>query len=425
VFFFVVYGGSNHLTALRHDVGTWVYPWEHYIPFVPIFIIPYLSIDLFFIAGPFLCRDRKELSILSRRIVLAIVIAGAIFLIMPLKFTFERLQVDGFLGVIFNRFREMDLPYNQFPSLHIALRTILADLYARHTRGITRIASDIWFSLIGASTLLVYQHHVADVVGGFVLAAVCFYIVSDSPWRIAVIPNRKVGAMYAGGAIVLAIAGYLLRPAGWLLGWPALSFAAVAAGYFGVGPGIYRKSAGRLPFTTRLLFAPIIVGQRLSLLGYARRSKPWDALTDRVLLGRSLYAREARHALDTGVSAVLDLTAELPEARPFAELAVYHNLRVMDLTAPTPAQLDEAVAFIRTRVDAGQTVYVHCKAGYSRTAAVAGAYLLATGVARDADNAIAYLESARPGIIIRPEAAEAIRRYASRHPAAVSKAAAF
>src|SRR5438477_12846136 len=88
--FLLVYGGTNYLTSLRHDVGTWVYPWERYIPFVPLMIIPYMSIDALFVAAPFLCSDRKELWILSRRIVMAILVAAFCFLVMPLRITFPR-----------------------------------------------------------------------------------------------------------------------------------------------------------------------------------------------------------------------------------------------------------------------------------------------------------------------------------------------
>ena len=78
--FVVVYSGTNWLTSLRSDVGTWYYDWERYIPFVPLIVIPYMSIDLFFAAAPFLCRDRRELRTFSWRIGLAIVAAGIFFL---------------------------------------------------------------------------------------------------------------------------------------------------------------------------------------------------------------------------------------------------------------------------------------------------------------------------------------------------------
>ena len=57
-------------------------------------------------------------------------------------------------------------------------------------------------------------------------------------------------------------------------------------------------------------------------------------------------------------------------------------------------------------------VYVHCKIGYSRSAAVVGAWLVASGAARSADEAIARLRAARPSIVIRPEAETALRKFA-------------
>src|SRR5208282_4247001 len=98
--FMVVYGGCNWITAHRSDVGTWYYSWERFIPFVPVMIIPYMSIDLFFVAGPFLCRSREELRTLARRIAFAILFAGACFLLLPLKIAVARPQADGWMGAI-------------------------------------------------------------------------------------------------------------------------------------------------------------------------------------------------------------------------------------------------------------------------------------------------------------------------------------
>ena len=210
--FLAVYSGTNWLSSQRSDVGTWYYAWERLIPFVPLMVIPYMSIDLFFAAAPFLCRDRRELTVFSRRITLAILAAGVCFLVMPLKLGQPRPHVDGWLGALFGWFFATDLPYNLCPSLHIALRTILAETYARHSRGVWNVASHVWFSLVGFSTLLTYQHHVVDVAGGFLLAAVCFYVVPAIAQRHPVVPNRHIGSYYflalgqrCGGRIVLAL----------------------------------------------------------------------------------------------------------------------------------------------------------------------------------------------------------------------------
>ncbi len=60
------------------------------------------------------------------------------------------------------------------------------------------------------------------------------------------------------------------------------------------------------------------------------------------------------------------------------------------------------------------TVYVHCGLGYSRSAVVAAAVLLARGSAPDVDQACRMVEAARPNVIFTDEAAELLGQFASR-----------
>ena len=60
LFFLLVYGTCLWVTARRGDVGVFYFAWERAIPFVPFMILPYMSIDLFFVAAPFLFRDSFE-----------------------------------------------------------------------------------------------------------------------------------------------------------------------------------------------------------------------------------------------------------------------------------------------------------------------------------------------------------------------------
>src|SRR5258708_8161354 len=116
-------------------------------------IVPYMSINLFFVYGPFLCQSRNELRVLAKRITFAILVAGACFLLIPLRFSTVRPHPSDWTGPIFRFLYLCDQPYNLFPSLHITFRTILAHLYTKHTKGIIRLASRVWFVLIGFSTL--------------------------------------------------------------------------------------------------------------------------------------------------------------------------------------------------------------------------------------------------------------------------------
>ncbi len=412
--FIAVYAATNWITSQRAEVGTFYFAWERAIPFLPAFIIPYLSIDLFFVAAPFLCADRRELRVFAQRIVFAILCAGVCFLLLPLKLAVPRPQAEGWLGFVFAAFTAADLPYNLFPSLHIALGVLLIEKYARHLRGIWRVVILAWFAAVAASTLFTWQHHVIDLVGGLMLGVLGLYAFREHPTDAPVTRNPRIGAYYAAGAIVLLVVALATRWVGIALLWPALACGLVAAGYFGLGAAIYRKERGQLPLATKLVLAPSLAGQWLSLRHYRGHARAWDVVAPGLWLGRVLDDAEAATAVRGGVTAVLDLTAEFSEAAPFRTIA-YRNLPILDLTAPTPAQLDEAVAFLREQAASG-IAYVHCKIGFSRSAAIVGAWLIATGLAADADSALARLREARPGIVVRPEAEAALRAFAERQP---------
>jgi predicted protein tyrosine phosphatase len=415
--FVVVYGGTNWFTAQRadSDVGTWYFPGElTAIPYVPLLIVPYMSVDLFFFAAPFLCRAERELKVLTRRVVFSILAGAAFFLLMPLKLAWPgRPRVEGWFGELVERSCTapflMEYPHNLFPALHVTLCLILADAYGRHTRGAVRVLSYAWFTLIVLSTVLTWQHHLVDVAGGLVLAGFAFYLFREEGTRLPVVPNVRIGCYYAAGAAAVVAPAPAIWPWGVFLLWPAAGLGVVAAAYFGLGPGLFRKAGGRLPPSTRFVLAPVLLGQYLSLAYYRRRCRAWDEVAPGVLIGRALTTAEADAAVRQGVTAVLDLTAEFSEATPFRAVR-YRSLPVLDLTAPAQDRLHEAVAFIAEEAAKG-TVYVHCKIGYSRSAAVAGAYLLASGRAATVEEAVARLRRARPSIIVRPEALAALRTF--------------
>jgi protein-tyrosine phosphatase/membrane-associated phospholipid phosphatase len=418
VLFVVVYGSTNWLTAQRPAaaVSTWYSAWElTAVPYVPVLIVPYMSIDLFFFMAPFLCRDDREMRVLARRVVFSILVAAAFFLLLPLRLAWpERPRVGGWFGELVEQSVTapflMEYPHNLFPTLHVALCLILADVYARHTRGIVRALLYAWFGLIGISTVLTWQHHLVDIAGGIVLGVFAFYLFRESDPRRPVVPNVRIGCYYAAGAVTVLALAPAVWPWGAFLLWPAGGLGAVAGAYFGLGPGVFRKTDGRLPLSTRFVFAPILIGQYVSLVYYRRRCRAWDEAAPGVLIGRRLTDAEAAAAVKQGVTAVLDLTAEFSGSARFRAIR-YHNLPILDLTGPTQDQLHEAVAFIAEEAAKG-TVYIHCKIGYSRSAAVAAAYLLAGHEAATVEAAVARLRNVRPSIIIRPEAMAALRAFA-------------
>lgn len=401
VLFMVVYGFCNWAATQRSHVGTLYFDWELQIPLIPWFIIPYMSIDLFFVVAPFLCGE-AERKVFARRITLAILVAGCFFLAMPLRLGYVREEVPGFTGPIFAFLYAFDPPMgNLFPSLHITLRTLLAAVYLRHTTGVLRVVLRVWFSLIGFSTVFTHQHHLADILGGFALAAFCFYAFREVPAPVAATTNPRMGWRYGLAAGLFGLFALAAWPWGALLLWPGVSLLIAAAGYFWWGGLIYRKEWGRLPLSTRIVMAPCLLGQYLSLLYYRRRCNDWDEIVPGLLLGRTLEEARARHAIDQGVTAVLDVTSEFSANPAFLRLD-YLNIPILDLTAPTREQIEEGVAFIERGLRGGK-VYVHCKIGYSRSSAFVAAYLLKQGLARDAGEAVAFIRKQRPSLVVRAE----------------------
>ncbi|TDU69296.1 PAP2 superfamily protein [Prosthecobacter fusiformis] len=408
--FLVIYNGSNWITGLRPDVQTAAFAWERMFPVVEWMIIPYWSLDAFFVVAPFLCSDKNELTVLRKRLVWTNLIAAACFLIIPLELAWARPKItEGMFASWFGAIQAMDAPHNLFPSLHIVLRTIMAVHYARHSSGVWRTVLHLWFSLIGVSTLLTWQHHLVDVLGGFLLAAVIFHVIPDVQGGKAG-GNKRIGFYYLACTVLLLFACRLNMPWTLVLSWPAAALGTVSAAYFGAGAAVLGKKGGRLPAMTRWLLAPWLLGQEISWWWYRRQSAEWDALTPRVWMG-SIPDHESAYALlKAGVTDVLDMTAEFEAPMAFRRLEGYKNLAVADLTAPTQEQLQMAAAFIdRGRMNG--IVFVHCKAGYSRTAAAVGAWLLQSGGTTEA--ALRQMKEVRPGMIIRPEVVKALRELES------------
>jgi hypothetical protein len=200
--FEVCYNACNWYTSLRSDVGTWCYDWEFEIPFIPAMIVPYWTLNLFFIGSFFVCSTLAELKVLRTRIGLAILIACSCFLLFPLTLVFPRPEVDGVYGLLFAALRSFDKPYNLSPSLHVALRTLLWPVYVPRTSGMFNLLLRVWFLLIGISTIFTYQHQVIDVASGWLLAIVCLHLVAQpNPEADTIIRvrNGRVGIYYALG----------------------------------------------------------------------------------------------------------------------------------------------------------------------------------------------------------------------------------
>ena len=176
ILFFLLYGAANQYAHLTAPHPSWFMAWEQQIPFIPWFIVPYMSSDILFCIAFLLPQTRGELRLLAARVTLIILISVAIFMLLPLQFAFQKPDTSAFSGLF--GLLQADLPYNQLPSLHISFAIVLWASMRKQLRSVVvKYAVAIWFWLIAVSTLVVYQHHFVDIPGGVVMGLLAVYSV--------------------------------------------------------------------------------------------------------------------------------------------------------------------------------------------------------------------------------------------------------
>lgn len=401
-FFFISYGFANWASSLRSHVGSIVFDWETAIPLLPWTIIPYWSIDLLYGLSFLLPTSRREMDRHALRLLGVQLICVICFLVWPLTISFNRPDISGVFGVLFNVLMGFDRPFNQAPSLHIALLVVLWVRYLAHTPRRWQPLLHGWFALIAVSVLTTWQHHFIDVPTGALVGFLALWlwpINQDSPLsdrKLTHDPQRRRIAWYYffGAALLsglaLSLGGYLL----WLL-WPALSLLLVALNYLMFGAeGFQKKENGTLTTGALVLFAPYLFGAWINSRLWTWRAPEPVHIMDNVWLSRIPTKRSLNHI---NINALVDLCAELPVA---PQKKPYRHFPVLDLTAPCAQTCHAAAQTIEQMQQQHGSVLVYCALGYSRSATVIVAWLLETGRCATLDEALACVHRARPNVVL-------------------------
>lgn len=158
---------------LNHGPAVWILrtPLDDALPVVKPFVIPYVSLNplVYFTLIVFMLFRTK----IFQSACLAMITVWFVSYFFYFFFQTEVIRPvltgsDLFTRMIQNVYAG-DNPYNDFPSLHTSISTLLTIHWFRFNRRAGIVAS-IWTALIVASTVLIKQHYLADLVAGLLLA---------------------------------------------------------------------------------------------------------------------------------------------------------------------------------------------------------------------------------------------------------------
>jgi hypothetical protein len=294
--FYTTYGLANWWATTRAQVPSMAFEWERQVPFWAWTIFPYWTINVFYALSLFLARSKHTLDRHALRLVSATLIACTCFVVWPLHFSFGQPAVEGAPAFLFNALRGFDQPYNQAPSLHIALVVILWDWYRQFLRAMwARLVLHVWTFAICASVLTTWQHHFIDIPTGALLGIFCVWlwplertVSMPRAWQRTRDAQRwKLAGLYATGA-ALFLAAALYGGGIWLwLAWPAVSLALVTLNYIGFGArGFQMNGTGRMSWAARWLFAPYRLGAAVNAWLWTRKLPASVEVVPGLRLGR-------------------------------------------------------------------------------------------------------------------------------------------
>ena len=337
ILFYASYTLSNYYAASLAYVPEIAFAWERHIPFWEWTILPYWSLNLMYAAAFFLCRNSREQNCYVARLVSAQIVATTCFMLFPLHFGWPKPHTDGLWGVMFDSLVAFDLPYNQSPSLHIALSIIVGAFYWTRFPKI-RLPIFLWQSLIALSVLTTYQHHFIDVPTGALLGWLVLWAIPQhgvSPFRrpsLSVVqPDSQIGRLkmseasfceaktnntdlreaktspetrsreikiamlYLAGAALSALPSLFGGVWLWML-WVSVSLLMVAFAYLTNNTTVFQKQAdGRLSAAATVLLLPYLAGVRLNMAYWLRGKAKTAQVRDDVLIGSISGVAEIQH----------------------------------------------------------------------------------------------------------------------------------
>ena len=185
VFQFLTYYLSQLLTYDLYHYDFTIYGFDDKVPFIAIFIVPYILAYPFWALTPFILGKLPKDKYISWAITALIhyVIFFIIYVFVPTTITRPVVSNDNIFNYLVNLIYILDspeLPSNLFPSLHCSLSILcyIGVMCRKEFPKWYRIFSLIFAILVCMSTQFIKQHYIVDFISALVITVAAHMIVT-------------------------------------------------------------------------------------------------------------------------------------------------------------------------------------------------------------------------------------------------------
>ena len=127
------------------------------------------------------CSWNRPRCALGKQLIWATLASGLFFLLFPATLGFTRVApADPVVAGIYRSIFAIDPPHNLVPSLHVVWSAAIALAVRDNAGRWGRWLFSAWLGLIALSSLLVHQHHIADVLVALALVALTRKIIGGT-----------------------------------------------------------------------------------------------------------------------------------------------------------------------------------------------------------------------------------------------------
>jgi len=170
VVYFSIGNYTSGLTYYTLSTG-----FDDIIPFVPQLEFVYIILYLLPVVPVFAIDDINILKQAFISYIMINIMAFVFFILYPVYCPKPLINTNTVSGYALSIEHSMDTTMNSFPSLHAGV-SLLVFLLCRGLNSVLSVALFLTAIMIGASAVLIKQHYVLDIAGGFLLAYIAYKI---------------------------------------------------------------------------------------------------------------------------------------------------------------------------------------------------------------------------------------------------------